>query len=121
MLCAETLIYVDGVDKPLTRMPIIAKAGQPRRLILEGQIGDSRLKSLLEKQGAGGVLRAKLVLRPSRTEALSDTSVKDYYPRAIERPIEFHVLWTDQSVDPEPDDAATKKLFEETRRASIER
>jgi hypothetical protein len=65
---------------------------------LENWVGDARLSKLLGKAAhAEGRLSAKLVLRPSRALALSDPSIEKYYPRGIEREIEFR--WAQPDAD----------------------
>jgi hypothetical protein len=83
-------IHVEGEDKPLERYAWIVPAGRTSTRVLENWVGDPRLSKLLrEAADAKGRLPAKLVLRPSREEALSSPSIEEYYPRVIEREIEF--------------------------------
>jgi|GEM_PF-5107921 hypothetical protein len=89
-LCMKPEIYIEGEEKPLTRYAIMIPAGTTNVRILENAVGDNRLAALLEeKADANGKLKAKLVLRPSRVHALSHPIVKSYYPKTIEREIEF--------------------------------
>ena len=97
-LCMNPEIYVEGEDKPLTRIPWVVPAGKVSTRILENWVGDPRLSRLLGRTArAEGRLPAKLVLRPSRELALSDPSIEKYYPRVIEREIEFR--WAQPGAD----------------------
>jgi hypothetical protein len=97
-LCMKPEIYVEGEDKPLTRYAWIVPAGRTSTRVLENWVGDPRLSKLLTEAGAAqGRLPAKLVLRPSREEALSNPSIEQYYPRVIEREIEFR--WREPDAD----------------------
>lgn len=92
-LCMRPEIHVAGVEKPLRRMAWIVLAGNTNVRILENSVGDPRLSKLVKQApGSEGTVRAKLVLRPSRAEALSDILVEQYYPRPIERDIE--ITWS---------------------------
>lgn len=97
-LCMKPEIYVEGEDKPMTRLRWVIPAGRISTRVLENWTPDSRLPELLGKTTyAEGRLLAKLVLRPSRALALSDPSIEKYYPRVIEREIEFR--WKEPDTD----------------------
>lgn len=97
-LCVTPEIYVEGEDKPLTRLRWVVPAGKISTRILENWVPDPRLSELLGRTAyTAGRLPAKLVLRPSRAQALSDTSIEKYYPRVIERDIEFR--WAEPDAD----------------------
>lgn len=92
-ICVRPEIYVPGEEKPLRRTPWIVLAGNTNTRVLENWVGDARLSKLIaQAPGSEGKVPAKLVLRPSRAEALSDIAVKKYYPRTIERDIE--IAWS---------------------------
>ena len=97
-LCMKPEIYVEGEDKPFTRLAWVVPASKTTIHIMEDWISDSRpLKLLREAAGPEGKVRAKLVLRPSREDALSNPSIRKYYPRVIEREIEFR--WSNVDAD----------------------
>ena len=97
-LCMNPEIYVEGEDKPLTRLPWVIPAGKISTRVLENWVPDPRLPKLLGKTTyAEGRLLARLVLRPSRALALSDPPIEKYYPRMIEREIEFR--WAEPDAD----------------------
>ncbi len=89
-LCMRPEIHVVGVEKPLRRMLWLVLAGNTNVRILENAVGDAQLSRIIKHSSSSeGTLRAKLILQPSRAEALSDISVKKYYPRTIERDVEI--------------------------------
>jgi hypothetical protein len=89
-LCMNPEIYVEGENRPMTRLPWVVPKGRMSTRILENWVPDPRLSELLGKTAySEGRLPAKLVLRPSRAQALSEPPIQKYYPKVIEREIEF--------------------------------